>query len=176
MTLMTEQTTVLSVAAPIFVPSAPAPVMFFRSDPAKASVTQIKVKKQGRRGAARAQENATAAPDFRSSSIKKPKSPPVRAPTHNNAAPLVRLSGVKLVRSKSDRDRLLQVAQEIVESQVAQDEGMPPPPQPAATPATPSTSNDLLTEDFLKLSGVPLTRSAASELAIIMGNDCSLGF
>ena len=84
--------------------------------------------------------------------------------------------GVKLVRSKSDRDRLLQVAQEIVESQqVAQDESMPPPLK-AAMPATPSTSNDLLTEDFLKLSGVPLTRSAASELAIIMGDDCSLGF
>ena len=83
--------------------------------------------------------------------------------------------GVKLVRSKSDRDRLLQVAQEIVESQAAQEASMPPPPQPA-TPTTPSTSNDLLTEDFLKLSGVPLTRSAASELAIIMGNDCSLGF
>ena len=92
MTRAIEQT-VLSAAAPIFVPSAPAPLPFFRSDPAKSSVTQMKVKKQGKRGVTRAhQENATAAPDFRSSSIKKPKSPPVRAPNHNNAAPLVRLS------------------------------------------------------------------------------------
>ena len=163
MTSVMAQQSVLSPLAASFVPSSPAPpAVFFRSEPAKPSATETQIK-QGKRGSARAQQsqNMIPASDSRVSSIKKPKSPPMRAPTHSSTdGPMVRLSGVKLVRSKSDRDRLLQVAQEIVESM--------PPPLPKAPLEAPA--------DFLNFSGVPLTRSAASELAIIMDNDCCLGF
>lgn len=77
------------------------------------------------------------------------------------AAADVRLVGVPLTRSKSERARLLMLAQDVAAA--IDDEGVP---------MTRSKSSD---KDLLLLSsGVPLRRSAASELAITLGEDMRL--
>jgi len=96
---------------------------------------------------------AAPAPPAPSRAIAKQREPQPKTstavPTTSAASPMVRLAGVPLTRSKSDRSRLLSLASTIAFDAALQ-------------------SNEL------KLSALPLKRSAASELAITLASDMRL--
>jgi len=111
-------------------------------------------------------KNASPQPT-RASAVSKAKSPigkerPAQAPkkeslTSSGSAGDVRLvGGVPLTRSKSERARLLALAQDVAG-------------------ATGGGITRTASQDLLLKNPVPLTRSAASELALTLGSDMIIG-
>ena len=179
---------VLSPNAAVFVPAAApgcggAPPATCTQAAALASTLSSARRRRGRVGSqprAPAEREGTRQ---QPSAIKKQKPPSAKSPTKpigtdslvtaptssaHNAAPAIRLSGVKFVRSKSDRARLLALAKEVCQSLPPSELASPPslPVDPLTEPA--SAAPESACGDDLCLKGVPLTRSAASELALVL--------
>ena len=156
----------LSVNASVFVPAATS-VQQSRTKPKQPMM---------RRNKAINQQSDEQLKRTRPNAIKKQKPPTPRVPTGaadgRHPSP-VRLAGIQLVRSKSDRERLLQLAADIM----AADNSDSSPKALVSTPM-PITEPDIMLDSASELThilrGVPLQRSAASELALILGADCSL--
>jgi len=108
--------------------------------------------------------------------IAAPKGAPTSAPAASSLSPMepepstpptVRLSGVMMTRSKSDRSRLLALAQDVVASGATADTPLPPS-------ATARPSGAEATPPLPRLGAVPLRRSAASDLALVLGAEMHL--
>ncbi|EOD31939.1 hypothetical protein EMIHUDRAFT_231188 [Emiliania huxleyi CCMP1516] len=87
----------------------------------------------------------------------------------------VRLAGVPLTRSKSNRARLLELAQSVAAAEAGDAEGGSPASGDGQRGSMRSRSVSSNLADALTVPpAVPLTRSAASELAITLGDDMRL--
>ena len=121
------------------------------------------------------------------SPIGKERPPPPKQPTaagsrdaaDGNATAEVRMVGVQMTRSRSERARLLSIAQDAITAEKAANnaERATASLPPGLSVARSAGSLAAVTDDEALRSlppSVPLTRSAASELAITLGHDMVL--
>lgn len=135
--------------------------------------TEVQTSRRGgRRGKAKPPPAAAA-----SATIRKEKPPTPRTSTapQPSAPSPVRLAGVPLTRSKSNRARLLELAQSVAAAEAGDAEGGSPASGDGQRGSMRSRSVSSNLADALTVPpAVPLTRSAASELAITLGDDMRL--
>lgn len=113
-------------------------------------------------------------PSSQQSAIQKKTSTPAEAakPMHRTLSGEVRLTGVTLTRSKSARARLLHLAEDALQDSSICGPGLPLTRSAASELAL--SLNDLQSPPKPKPTGLPLKRSVGSELAISLDNHMSL--